>query len=316
MSAMQAEVKWTTKGRAVLGLFVPGLAWLSWYAFTSRTQPSPAVGWLAAVGAVGAVCVQGHLAVYRLRADASGMRERFLWGTRFVGWDDVQKVESIAQQKQGRTVYRWSSTPEEAWHIIVHTRKGRVGVHRWMTGVDDFIAVLRTTQGTSTYREVGARPIDREDPSVKPVHQPSALGATLNQVHEGLIFVKVVLFVIPLTWAGGMMAAVGLRVRITDNLLVDGTLLALVPWGLGFGVYKLVERARAERFGAAYARPPLGAQDAILTMAAAMFGPVLVYWFAPRAVASQKPADLLLAVMGVFFCWLPVAEVRKQLRDR
>jgi len=316
MRADAARLRWGTKGRLLLALFVPVCACLSWYGFTATTNPSPAVGWLAGAGAIGALFLQAHLAVYRVHADATGIKERFLWGERAFSWDDVQKVEAIAQRTDGRTIVRWASTPEEAWHIIVHTRKGRVSVHRWMTGVDDLIALLRTTQGMSTYREAATAPVAREDPSVKPVFKPSKLNATLNQVHAGLVLFKVVVFVIPLTLVGGVIAAVNLKVAVTGNILIDGVLVALLPWGLGFGVYKLVERERGRRFGSSYARPPLGAQDAILTMAAAMAGPLLVWWFARQAFTGHQPVDLLLTVGGAFFCWLPVAEVRKQLRER
>jgi hypothetical protein len=53
-----------------------------------------------------------------------------------------------------------------------------------------------------------------------------------------------------------------------------------------------------------------------MTMAAAIFGPVMVYWFVPSVISSPKPVELLLVAGGVLFCWLPVAEVRKHLRKR
>ena len=311
-----AVVRWSAKGRALLALFVPGLAWLSWYAFTSVTQPSPGVGWLAGAGAVCALLLQVHFAVYRVSAGPEGISERFLWGTRVVAWNDVQTVEAIAQASEAGKIHRWAAEPDAAFHIIVHTRRGRVSVHRWMTGVDAFIDALRERRGGAAYREMDTSPIERRDPSVRPVLRPSPLGAALNQVHDGLMLFKVVVLVVPLTWVGGVLIVVSTRLQVSGNPVVDGTLLATLPWAIGLGVYKWVERARRERFGAEHARPPLGAKDLILIMAAAMAGPVLLLGFVPRALAGKQLVDVVLAVGGGFFCWLPIAEVRKCLRQR
>lgn len=37
--------------------------------------------------------------------------------------------------------------------------------------------------------------------------------------------------------------------EITGSPLIDGTLVALAPWGLGYLVYTRVARVRARRFG-------------------------------------------------------------------
>jgi hypothetical protein len=73
---------------------------------------------------------------------------------------------------------------------------------------------------------------------------------------------------------------------ITGSPFIDGTLVALAPWGLGYLVYAWVARVRARRFRDELARPPLTANDAIL---------------------------IVLALVGIFLCWIPVAEVRKAL---
>lgn len=312
---MEAVVQWSAKGKALLALFVPVLAWLSWYAFTSVSQPSPGVGWLSAFAAVAAVLLQLHLAVYRVEVGPAGISERFLWGKRLVAWDDVQKVEAIAQATDGAKIHRWSAEPEAAFHIIIHTRKGRVSVHRWMTGVDDFVEALRVARGGSPYRQEKTRPIDRDDPRVKPALQPSPVNAALARAYDAMVLVKAIVLVLPLSWLGGVMVAISTGLHVSGSPFVDGTLLAALPWALGFGVYKWVERVRRKRFGPERARPPLGAKDAILTMAAAMGGPVLLYAFVPRAASSREPVDFVLAAMGGFFCWIPVAEVRKHLRD-
>jgi hypothetical protein len=150
---------------------------------------------------------------------------------------------------------------------------------------------------------------------VQPVLRPSPLHAALNQVHDGLMLFKVIVLVLPLSWFGGVMVAVSLHLDVSGNPFVDGTVVSALPWALGFGVYKWVERVRGARFGPEHARPPLGARDLILTMAAAMIGPVLLYWFVPRAAATREPVDLILAAIGGFFCWIPVAEIRKCLRQ-
>src|SRR5262249_5016225 len=139
------------------------------------------------------------------------------------------------------------------------------------------------------------------------------LNKAVNQVYDGMMLVKVLL-ILPLSWIGGVMIAVSGSFRLSGNPFIDGTLVALAPWALGAAVYKLVERARRNRFGPEYARPPLTAKDSILTMAAAMGGPVLLCGFAPRAAATKEAVDVVLCLVGIFFCWIPIAEVRKCLR--
>jgi hypothetical protein len=312
---MEAVVRWSPKGRALLALSVPVFAWLSWYSFTSVTQPSPAAGYVSIGATVAALLFQLHLATYRLEAGPRGITETFLWGQRVVAWDDVLKVEAIAQAAGSGQIYRWSAAPEAAFHIVVHSRKGRVSVHRWMTGVDDLIEALRVGRGASPYREGEMRPIDRDDPSVKPALRASPINKVVNQVHDGLLLFKAVVLVLPLSWVGGVIVAISTGFRVSGNPFVDGTLVALAPWGLGFAVYKLVERARKNRFGPEHARPPLSARDAILTMAAAMGGPVLLYGFVPRATSSREMVDVILCLAGLFLCWMPIAEVRKCLRE-
>jgi hypothetical protein len=313
---MVPVVQWSLRGKALLALFIPTLAWLSWYSFTSITQPSPIIGWLAGGAAIAAVLLQAHLAVYRVVAGPEGITERFLWGSRLVPWNDVQRVEAIAQATEGGKIHRWAAEPDAAFHIIVHTRRGRISVHRWMTGVDAFIEALRERRGGAAYRDMETAPIERRDPSVQPVLRPSPLGAALNQVHDGLVLFKLVVFFVPLTWLVGILIVISTHLDVSGNPLVDGMLVAALPWALGFGVYLWVERARRERFGPEYARPPLGAKDLILTMAAAMAGPVLLVGFIPRALASKQLIDVVIAVGGGFFCWVPIAEVRKCLRQR
>ncbi|MEO6575717.1 MAG: hypothetical protein ABIP89_17835, partial [Polyangiaceae bacterium] len=243
-----------------------------------------------------------------------GITERFLWGERRVDWDDVQKVEAIAQANQSGKIERWSTEPEAAFHIVVHTRKGRVSVHRWMTGVDDFVEALRVGRGGSPYREAEQSAIDRDDPSVKSVLAASPIRETVNKVYDGVMLFKIVVLVLPLSWLGGLMVVITTNFALSGNPILDGTLVALVPWVIGFAVYKSVERARSRLFGPEHARPPLSAYDAIMTMAAAMGGPVLLYGFVPRAIESKEAVDVALALVGLFFCWIPIAEVWKSLR--
>jgi hypothetical protein len=312
---VEAVVRWSAKRRALLGLFVPVFAWLSWWSFTSVQKPSPEAGWLAAGGALAAVLFQVHAAVYRVTAGPTGISERSLWGTRFVAWGEVQKVEAIAQATDGGKIHRWAAEPEAAFHIIVHTRKGRVSVHRWMIGVDSFIEALREGGGGASYREMETSPLERNDPSVKPALRPSRFNAALNQVYDGLILFKLVVLFLPLSWLGGVMAAIEFHLVISGNPFVDGTIVAALPWALGFGVYMWVAEVRRKRFGPEYARPPLGAKDLIMTMASAMLGPALLYGFIPRVVVTKDPLNLVFIVMGGFLCWIPVAEVRKCLRQ-
>jgi hypothetical protein len=254
-------VTWSPKARGLFLLAVPAFVWLSWYSFTTANSPSPVVGYLAIGMGVAAVIFQVHLGWYRVIADQEGIVERWLGGQRSIAWNRIRKVEYIAQTGNAEEIYRWSSSPEAAFHIIVHGDTARISVHRGMRGIDAFVAALRS-----------AGVVDRDDPSVRPLMGPSPLNSALNQAYDVVSLFKVGVLVLPLSWIGGLLVVATTRFQLAGNLFVDGTLVALVPWALGFGVYRLVARVRAGRFGPDYARPPLGAKDAILTMAAAMGG--------------------------------------------
>ena len=300
---MQIVVRWSWKARLGLALTVPVLGCLSAYAFLASNEPSEGVGIFAAVAAVVAALLQVPLARYRLVADPHGFSVRSLRGHRRFGWADVRKVELIGQAQQGGRIVRWASTPEDAFHVVLHTRTGRISVQRWMTGLDPLIALLR---------DVGV--LEREDPSVVPVFRPSRTNRALMRIHDGLAFAHLLLL-LPLGWIGGLMAVATTGIALSGNLFVDGTLVSLVPWILASAVYAAVGRARARRFGPDHARPPIGATDALLTVGAAVGGPLLLWGFAPRAWATRDPIEVLLLVVGLYLCWIPIGQVRTWLRE-
>jgi hypothetical protein len=311
---IETEVRWSAKGRALFALFVPFCAWLSWYAFTSQTAPSPGVGYLAIAGTIGAIVFQVHLAIYRVRTSAAGIIETSLRGTRCVPWRDVRKVELVAQARDGNRIQRWASSPEDAFHIIVHTQQGRIAVHRWMSNVDGFIASLDRSR-PAHYRDGGTPVAAREDPSVKSVLEPSPLNAVVNQASEGLALVQAMVISVPLSLLLGLLGVIWTNLSITGSLLIDAALVALVPWGMALAGYKWIERLRRARFGSERARPPIGVRDFVLSTAAAMAGPVLLVGFIPRALGpSREAVDVVLVAVGVLMCWAPIDTVRKTLR--
>jgi hypothetical protein len=312
--SLEADVRWSTKGRALLALSVPFCAWLAWYSFTSSTQPSPVVGYLAVAGTLGALVLQAHLAVYRVQATIAGIVETSLRGTRRIPWRDVTKVEFVAQARDGDKIVRWAASPEEAFHVIVHTRQGRVAVHRWMKDVDDLVAALRRDR-EAMYREAATPAVARDDPTVRSVLAPSPLNAAVNRAHDGLALLRAVLVALPLSWLTGLAAVIATRASITGSLWIDATLAALVPWALAFAGYTWIVRVRRERFGADRAKPQLGAKDFVLTVAAAMGGLLILVCFVPRALGARgETADFALVAFSALLCWVPVKGVRKALR--
>jgi len=150
MNAMRVCVRWGWRARALFALAIPIFTALSLWAFYSKTNPSAVGGCVIALAAVGAIVVQVAAARYRLDADTSGLIERTLFGTRTFTWREIERVDSLAQRDEGGKIVRWSAPPEEAFHLTLHARRGRVSVNRWMTGIDDLIALLR---------QVGALPL-------------------------------------------------------------------------------------------------------------------------------------------------------------
>jgi hypothetical protein len=185
-----------------------------------------------------------------------------------------------------------------------------------MSGIDGFIQALGVERAATPYREKETSALSRNDASVKSIITPSPLNGVINRAYDGLALFKTVVLVLPLSWFGGVMVAISTHFRVTGNPFVDGTLVALLPWAVGFAIYKWIERVRSERFGPKLARPPLGARDAILTMAAAMGGPLLLVGFVPRAAApTRETVDFVVVLIGLYFCWIPIGEIRKCLRE-
>jgi hypothetical protein len=315
-SLPEADVRWSTKGRALIGLFVPVLAALSWYSFTSTTQPNDTVGYLAAAAAVGALALQLHFATYRVRADADGITETSFFGRRAVSYGDVQRVEFIAQRGNGRQIARWASGPGDAFHVIVHSKRGRISVHRWMDDVDDFIAALQRDRGGSTYRDRREPPAERRDPQARSVLESTPLHRGLQKAHEGVRLAAAILLILPLGWTGGVMLVATYGLQFSGSMWIDGTLVSLVPWVVAYAGYAGIVSVRRRRFGPERAKPPLTLLDFVLTVAAAVGGPLLVWGFVPHAVGPAREwTDGVLVGLGVLLCWFPVREVRKALRE-
>jgi hypothetical protein len=300
---MRVEVRWSWKGHAGLALVVLLLAGSSLYSFTTPYAPSPRVGVLAAVAAGVVALLEIPLAWYRLVADTQGLSVRSLLRRRQVAWQDVQKVEFIGQTRVSGEIVRWASTPQEAFHVVIHARGQRFSLHRWMTGIDDLVVLL-----------AAVAVIDRDDPDIASAFEPTAASWTLRRAHDGLELLYLVGLGLPISWLLGVMVVVVNDLRLSGNPWLDGTVVALLPWGLAFGVYALVRRVRAARFGPEQARPPIGVKDAILTVGAAVGGPALLWEFVPRLLESLDPVDGLIVAAGLFCCQVPLRQVYTWLR--
>jgi 4-hydroxybenzoate polyprenyltransferase len=124
---------------------------------------------------------------------------------------------------------------------------------------------------------------------------------------------RVVVVVSLLSWIAGLLAAIAIGFRISGRPLVDATLLAFVPWTLGFAIYKAIESVRRKRFGADRARPPLSTGDAVLAMGAAIGGTLLLVGFVPRVFSGGDAVDFVLAIVGLLFWAYPIHETRRAL---
>lgn len=310
---MNAVVRWSPKARAILGLSIPAMAWLAFYAYTAERAPSAPAGATAIVLGILALVFQIHLARFRVEAGEAGIVVTTLRGVRRIAWSEVQKVEAIGRAQEGKTAVRFTTTPELAFDIVVHTRQGRVSVNRWMTGVDAFVAELGVRRG-GDYRAPETSALDRDDTSVTPALRPQPVLEAATAVVSTATSAVVLFFVGLLSLAFGFVAAATGTFRPTGVFVVDGTIGSLAPWGLAALVRHLVQRARARRFGPPYARWNLGATDAALSVFAAFAGPVVLYGFVPRALATHEGPDLVLVAIGLALTWVPFGQVRRALR--
>jgi hypothetical protein len=310
---MNAVVTWSHKVRIVALVAVPALAWLARWSFTNVENPSDLAGGAFVAMAALAAAFAAQTLIYRLRATSAGLVEHRLWGTRRATWNDVLKVEGIAQEARDGAIYRSPAAPADAFHLIIHTRRGRFSVNRWMDGVDQLVDLLAAQPDGAAYRANPLPPLQRDDASVEPALRPSPARAAINRATDALVLVQVLVLALPLSWFVGLILSIKLGVDPTGSPLLDATLVALVPWGLGFIAYAAIKEARRRRFGDEHATPALNARAAILTMTAAIGGPLLLVGFVPRLAATFDKVELALAALGVFLCWVPIAEVRRQL---
>jgi hypothetical protein len=277
---------------------------LAWWSFTSATHPSPITGALSVVATIASLVGQLHVASYRVEAGPDGLAEKTLGGTKRFAWEDVQRVECIAQSS---ATDRWAAPPEEAFHVVVHTRAGRVAVHRWMLGVDDYVQVLDVHGAFA-----------RRDARVEPLTSPRRSHRVLAAAQAGMDVGGAIVAVSLLSWIAGLVAVIGMHARISDNVALDATLVGALPWSASFVVYRAVSAVRARRFGQEYARPPIGLRDGVMTLGAAIAGPLLFIGFGQRAIASHASdwVDLVFLAVGGWFVWIPIGAVRKLVRER
>jgi len=155
---------------------------------------------------------------------------------------------------------------------------------------------------------------DHGDGQAAPVH-PASVRDSVNDALARIRLVKVVCICVPMWWIGAMFVLISTGFRIFGDPLIDCTILALAPWGMGFAALKWVETVRGERFGQEHARVGWSATGAILTVGGASLGLVLVIGFIPRAVSTHAPMDIVLALVGPLLCALPVIAIRRSLKE-
>lgn len=299
-----ARVRWSAKGRALYALPMPLFAAGAWFALPSAAHPSVFVAASCVALSLSAALFQLHTAFYRLEADRRGFEERWLWGSRRRSWDEVRKVELIAQRAKGQAIVPSSSGAKDAFHVLLHTRSGRVSVHRLMNGVDELLSLL-----------AAVHVLERDDPEVPSALPPAPDLSVIDQVGTGLPLSRLLMLMLPFSFLCGLAMAWLLPFRPTSVLLLDAGLLGFVPWGSAYVAYWVVTRERTRRFGSAHARPPLAVVDAALVAIAATAAPPLLWVSLPELFDLDEIHGLMLCV-GVLLAWYPFAELRRVLRER
>lgn len=297
-------VRWSPRARALFALPVPICAAGVWWSLTTAHQPSRGAAVPFAALSLGAALFQVHIAFYRLVADGEGLVERWLWRSSRLSWDEIRKVELIAQRSNGQATVRSSSGSSEAFHVILHSRAGRVGVHRWMSGVDALLSLLAVLHV-----------LERDDPAVPSLLPAQPALEALDHVGKGLALSHLLALSLPFSLVFGLTMSLLLPFRATANLAVDAGLLGLVPWGGAYVAYRLLVRERGLRFGPAHARLPLSITDGVLITIGALAGPALL-WFSLPQLLDFDEGYALLAVMGATLTWYPVSELRRVLREK
>lgn len=302
---MNAVVAWPTQSRVIVALLVPSLIGLSHWSRTTTNEPSERAAQVFLSFALGALVLLIHVAVYRLEANAEGLTERRLWGVRRIAWSEIRKVELSAPTTDVDTITGQDASAPDAFHVVIHTVRGAVGVHRWMSGVGELLGVLA---------ERGV--LGRDDPALRSVLTKTPVHSALEKAHAGLELMHVLLLALPFSYLFGLIVSLSGGFHPTSSPFIDAALLAPLPWVGAYLGYAAISRARARTFGAAYAKPPLSFTDVVLATMGATCGPPLLYAYGPKALDFTEKGNALLVGMGLVFCWYPVSEIRRVLRVR
>jgi hypothetical protein len=247
------------------------------------------------------------LAALEVRGDGLAVRTA-LAATRLVRWEDVQRVELIGQTTDGATITRWRADRDTAFHVVIHTREGRISVHRWMIGVDALLDALSR-----------AGVLDRADPTVPELFQPerpiarAITGAT--RVMSAIETASMTAGLAIGTFIAALVLVDG-RIRIVDGLLIDALLVALLALGGFFAVLAGIRALRARRFGAERSELPLRPRDAV-ALYGEMIGAGPLLYFGTSLLAGEGATRLSVAVLvaGVLLASFAARDLRRLARE-
>jgi len=279
---------------------VPALGALAHWSFTTEERPSAVAG--IAFIAMAVMAAFAFIGALRFRIDLreDGLVVQSAFGpSRTVRWDDIQRVELIAQASDGNTITRWRAEHRHvAFHVVIHAKGGRVNVNRWMNGVDDLLDAL--DRANVLEREKAAPVFRPEEPVTRAV---SAASKGLDVVQT--TFVGVAVF--GLTWVAAFVFA---------GNAGDATLLALAPIAVFAGLLRIVRVVRARRFGPTHARVPLSMKDAVYLYGTVLgAGPLTYYGVKLAGTEGMTSVSGFCLVVGLLFCWFVIRDVRALLRD-
>ncbi|UQA60777.1 hypothetical protein [Polyangium aurulentum] len=294
-------VRWSARARLIAAVFVVASVAFGLWAHSSPRRTLTAELMAAGIFAASLFAL-AWASLFRITAEEEGLWVRSLRGGRRVRWEEIERVELIAQWQENGAIVRVATTdPAAAYHVVLMLRGGdRINLNRAMDGIDGLLAALG---------QKGALVLDDSILRAAVASDAYAVARGVAAVGRGAKMAKVALGAVLLTFIVSLGLASTRAFALTGNLFVDMGAVAALLLGAFAGAVALARALRARRFGSPSREGEPGAGDLVMIYAAALGGPLLLIWFVPRVVAGAdegRHIDVILVLMGLLLASVPL----------
>ena len=299
--SLPVVVRWSARARLVAAAFVVASIEFGLWVHSSPRGTLTAVLMAAGLFAASLFALV-KVSLFRVTAEEEGLWVRSPGGSRRVRWEEIERVEMIAQwQEDGAIVRRATTDPAAAYHVALMLRGGgRIDLNRAMDGIDGLLEALGRK---------GALVLDDTIMRAAVASAAYAVARGASAAERGAKMAKVALGAAVLTFIVSLRLASTRSFALTGNIFVDMAAVAALLLGAFGSAVALARALRARRFGSPSREGEPGAGDLVLSYAAALGGPLLWIWFVPRLLTGSdegRPIDAILVLMGLLLASVPL----------